>query len=172
MSTTEQSGQKTAVVKPEPAKGKLGVMVVGLGAVATTMIAGVEAVRRGTRKADRLAHPDGHRPPRQAHRQQVAAGQGFCSARRLERHRLHRLGHLRRQRLRERRARQGARQGNCSSNSSPISKPSSRCPPSSTSSTSSACTAPTSRRARTSATSPSRCAPTFRPSERPSTASS
>ena len=41
MSTTEQSGQKT--VKPEPAKGKLGVMVVGLGAVATTMIAGAGA---------------------------------------------------------------------------------------------------------------------------------
>jgi myo-inositol-1-phosphate synthase len=29
-------------------KGKLGVMTVGLGAVATTMIAGVEAIRRGT----------------------------------------------------------------------------------------------------------------------------
>jgi myo-inositol-1-phosphate synthase len=50
MSTTEQGGQKTAVTKPEPAKGKLGVMVVGLGAVATTMIAGVEAVRRGLAK--------------------------------------------------------------------------------------------------------------------------
>ncbi len=36
-----------------PAKGKLGVMVVGLGAVATTFIAGVEAVRRG------LAQPIG-----------------------------------------------------------------------------------------------------------------
>ena len=34
----------------EPAKGKLGVMVVGMGAVATTMIAGVEAVRRGLAK--------------------------------------------------------------------------------------------------------------------------
>jgi myo-inositol-1-phosphate synthase len=33
-----------------PATGKLGVMVVGLGAVATTMIAGVEAVRRGLAK--------------------------------------------------------------------------------------------------------------------------
>ena len=51
MSSTEQSGQKTAqIAKPEPAKGKLGVMVVGLGAVATTMIAGVEAVRRGVAK--------------------------------------------------------------------------------------------------------------------------
>jgi myo-inositol-1-phosphate synthase len=49
MSTTEQSGSKIAA-KPELAKGKLGVMVVGLGAVATTMIAGVEAVRRGLAK--------------------------------------------------------------------------------------------------------------------------
>ncbi len=36
--------------KVEPAKGKLGVMVVGMGAVATTMIAGVEAVRQGLAK--------------------------------------------------------------------------------------------------------------------------
>ena len=41
-------GSKSAGV--EPAKGKLGVMVVGMGAVATTMIAGVEAVRRGLAK--------------------------------------------------------------------------------------------------------------------------
>ena len=31
-----------------PADGKLGVLCVGLGAVATTFIAGVENVRRGT----------------------------------------------------------------------------------------------------------------------------
>ena len=43
-------GRKTAAMMVEPAKGKLGVMVVGLGAVATTMIAGVEAVRRGLAK--------------------------------------------------------------------------------------------------------------------------
>ena len=48
MSTEQTGGQKTAAV--EPAKGKLGVMVVVLGAVATTMIAGVEAVRRGLAK--------------------------------------------------------------------------------------------------------------------------
>ena len=36
--------------KIAPATGKLGVMVVGLGAVATTMIAGVEAIRRGYAK--------------------------------------------------------------------------------------------------------------------------
>ncbi len=50
MSSTEQGGPKTAITKPEQAKGKLGVMVVGLGAVATTMIAGVEAIRRGHAK--------------------------------------------------------------------------------------------------------------------------
>ena len=49
MGTEEQSNQKTAD-KVAPATGKLGVMVVGLGAVATTMIAGVEAVRRGLAK--------------------------------------------------------------------------------------------------------------------------
>ena len=41
---------KSAASRVAPAKGKLGVMVVGLGAVATTMIAGVEAVRRGLAK--------------------------------------------------------------------------------------------------------------------------
>lgn len=51
MSTEKQGGQKSAAAeKVAPAKGKLGVMVVGLGAVATTMIAGVEAVRRGLAK--------------------------------------------------------------------------------------------------------------------------
>lgn len=34
----------------EPVKGKLGVMVVGMGAVATTLIAGVEAIRKGLAK--------------------------------------------------------------------------------------------------------------------------
>ena len=50
MATKRKGGQKTAGTKIAPAKGKLGVMVVGLGAVATTMIAGVEAVRRGLAK--------------------------------------------------------------------------------------------------------------------------
>src|ERR1700677_1344837 len=50
------AAKKKSVSKPKtstkvkPAKGKLGVMVVGLGGVATTMIAGVEAVRRGLAK--------------------------------------------------------------------------------------------------------------------------
>jgi myo-inositol-1-phosphate synthase len=50
MSIEQQGGQKTAASKIAPATGKLGVMVVGLGAVATTFIAGVEAVRRGLAK--------------------------------------------------------------------------------------------------------------------------
>ena len=49
MAQEQQSGQETAQ-KVAPATGKLGVMVVGLGAVASTMIAGVEAVRRGLAK--------------------------------------------------------------------------------------------------------------------------
>ncbi|HJT58686.1 MAG TPA: inositol-3-phosphate synthase [Ktedonobacteraceae bacterium] len=50
MSTAKDGGNKTAAEKVAPATGKLGVMVVGLGAVATTMIAGVEAVRCGLAK--------------------------------------------------------------------------------------------------------------------------
>src|SRR3954467_3961311 len=44
---------KTATHKPTeiaPAKGKLGVMIPGMGAVATTFVAGVEAVRQGIAK--------------------------------------------------------------------------------------------------------------------------
>ena len=37
----------------QPAKGKLGILIPGLGAVATTLIAGVEAVKKG------LAQPIG-----------------------------------------------------------------------------------------------------------------
>src|SRR5579863_696449 len=50
MTTAKDGGQKTASQQIAPATGKLGIMVVGLGAVATTMIAGVEAVRRGLAK--------------------------------------------------------------------------------------------------------------------------
>src|ERR1700757_1494994 len=44
------SAEKTTATKIAPAKGKLGVMIVGMGAVATTFVAGVEAVRRGIAK--------------------------------------------------------------------------------------------------------------------------
>ena len=44
------SAEKTNSTKIAPARGKLGVMIVGMGAVATTFIAGVEAVRKGIAK--------------------------------------------------------------------------------------------------------------------------
>src|SRR5271169_3432858 len=51
MGNEEKGGPKSAAAsKIAPATGKLGVMVVGMGAVATTFIAGVEAVRRGLAK--------------------------------------------------------------------------------------------------------------------------
>ena len=49
-------GQKTASVQTtnnsgiQPAKGKLGIMIPGMGAVATTFVAGVEAIRKGHAK--------------------------------------------------------------------------------------------------------------------------
>ena len=49
-SAAESSAEKTIATKIAPARGKLGVMIVGMGAVATTFIAGVEAVRKGLAK--------------------------------------------------------------------------------------------------------------------------
>jgi len=43
--TTKQNGSQI-----QPAKGKLGVMIPGMGAVATTFVAGVEAIRKGIAK--------------------------------------------------------------------------------------------------------------------------
>ena len=48
MSTPEAATQGAASIKP--ATGKLGIMIPGMGAVATTLIAGVEAVRRSLAK--------------------------------------------------------------------------------------------------------------------------
>ena len=48
MSTPEAATQGAASIKPPT--GKLGIMIPGMGAVATTLIAGVEAVRRGLAK--------------------------------------------------------------------------------------------------------------------------
>src|ERR1051326_9118471 len=44
------SESKTNGSELQPAKGKLGVMIPGMGAVATTFVAGVEAVRKGISK--------------------------------------------------------------------------------------------------------------------------
>src|SRR5437762_2340478 len=41
---------KESAVEIKPAKGKLGIMIPGMGAVATTFVAGVEAVRKGLAK--------------------------------------------------------------------------------------------------------------------------
>src|SRR5471032_2876060 len=48
MSTPGAAPQEAASIKPHT--GKLGIMIPGMGAVATTLIAGVEAVRRGMAK--------------------------------------------------------------------------------------------------------------------------
>src|ERR1700742_5182125 len=57
MSTSKEGGQKAAAEstaaagsKVQPAKGKLGIMIPGMGSVATTLVAGVEAVRKGIAK--------------------------------------------------------------------------------------------------------------------------
>jgi myo-inositol-1-phosphate synthase len=43
----KSAANKNATSEIQPAKGKLGVMIPGMGAVATTFVAGVEAVRKG-----------------------------------------------------------------------------------------------------------------------------
>jgi myo-inositol-1-phosphate synthase len=48
-SKTKKSSQETNA-DIQPAKGKLGIMIPGMGAVATTFVAGVEAVRKGFAK--------------------------------------------------------------------------------------------------------------------------
>src|SRR5215510_8216783 len=45
-----ETRQKSVAKEIQPAKGKLGVMIPGMGAVATTFVAGVEAVRKGLAK--------------------------------------------------------------------------------------------------------------------------
>src|SRR5271157_184625 len=47
MAKRQSSGKSSQI---QPAKGKLGVMIPGMGAVATTFVAGVEAVRKGLAK--------------------------------------------------------------------------------------------------------------------------
>ena len=47
VSISSGSGQPVAIAEP---KGKLGILIPGMGAVATTFIAGVEAIRRGISK--------------------------------------------------------------------------------------------------------------------------
>src|SRR5580692_5786661 len=52
MSTPTSSSQESADTSPiQPANGQLGIMIPGMGSVATTLVAGVEAVRRGIAKS-------------------------------------------------------------------------------------------------------------------------
>ncbi len=55
-----------------PATGKLGVLLPGMGAVATTFIAGVEADAARAGEADRQPDADGDGAPRQADRRALA----------------------------------------------------------------------------------------------------
>src|SRR5712675_2523739 len=50
MAFSSSAAEKTTATKIAPARGKLGVMIVGMGAVATTFVAGVEAIRKGIAK--------------------------------------------------------------------------------------------------------------------------
>ena len=57
--------------KPEeikPAEGKLGVLLPGFGAVATTFVAGIEAAREGLAKPIGFAYADEYNSTRQAER--------------------------------------------------------------------------------------------------------
>src|SRR5258708_26706012 len=45
------AAEKSTATKIAPARGKLGVMIVGMGAGATTFVAGVEAIRKGCAKS-------------------------------------------------------------------------------------------------------------------------
>jgi myo-inositol-1-phosphate synthase len=50
MPKTAKESKMAGASRIEPAKGKLGIMIPGMGAVATTFVAGVEAVRKGLAK--------------------------------------------------------------------------------------------------------------------------
>ena len=45
-----RAGKNSSYGALQPTQGKLGVMIPGMGAVATTFVAGVEAVRKGIAK--------------------------------------------------------------------------------------------------------------------------
>src|SRR3954463_1129228 len=47
MANREKSVRQSKGTEIAPAKGKLGVLIPGMGAVATTFVAGVEAIRKG-----------------------------------------------------------------------------------------------------------------------------
>src|SRR5512132_2966443 len=50
MAKRQKSAPRNSAGNIAPAKGKLGIMIPGMGAVTTTFVAGVEAVRKGLAK--------------------------------------------------------------------------------------------------------------------------
>ncbi len=92
-----------------PADGKLGILIPGMGAVTTTFIAGVEAIKQGMAKPIGSVTQLRHHPPGKTHRQQQPQDQGLRASGRTRRPRIRRLGHLRRELLRSRPARRRAR---------------------------------------------------------------
>jgi len=84
--------QKKAEIAP--AKGKLGVLLVGPGAVSTTFIAGVEAIKKGIADPVGSLTQMGTIPPREANGQPCTSDQGFRAARETRRSGLWRLGHF------------------------------------------------------------------------------
>ena len=98
-----RSEKKSSYGNLQAAKGKLGVMIPGMGAVATTFVAGVEAIRKGIAKpigsltqmgTIRLGKRTEGRSPKIKE---------FVPLAGLERPGLHRLGHFRRQHVSTRR---------------------------------------------------------------------
>ena len=165
--TTSGSGRPTGD-KPaiRPAAGRLGILTPGLGAVATTFMAGVESIRRGHSKpigsltqmaTIRLGKRTENRSPLIKDFVPLAGLDDivFGAWDPIPDDALHRRAEGRRAR------------GEAISRPSPISsRRSSRCPPCSTTTTSRASTARTSRRGRRSAISPSSCGRTFATSRR------
>ena len=118
------SKQPNAIIAP--AAGKLGILIPGMGAVATTFIAGVEAVKRG------LGVPVGSLTQLGTIRlgkrteNNTPKIKDFVPLTPLECLDVRSLGHFRRQRLRSSRTSQGAWSRLCWINSRSRSRPSSR----------------------------------------------
>ena len=96
-------------VDVKPAKGKLGILLPGMGAVATTFIAGVQAIRRGIGKPIGSLTQLGHIRLGKRTDDNSPAIKDYVSLAEARRHRVRRLGHLPGQRLPGRGPRRRAR---------------------------------------------------------------
>ena len=106
--------QPVSIKKPE---GKLGVLLPGMGAVATTFIAGVSSPARDSASRSARSRRWARSASASAPRTASPLIKDFVAARRARRPRVRRLGHLPGQRLRVRRARRGARAASTSTRS-------------------------------------------------------